>query len=65
MAEAVDDIELEELDREREAETNEEGETSFIDNRLETKAFLSLIHQTRSLRERIIHSYRVRDVTQV
>ena len=33
MAEAVDDIKLENLDREREAETNEEGETSFINDR--------------------------------
>ena len=33
MAEAVDDIELDNLDREREAETNEEGESSFIDDR--------------------------------
>ena len=32
MAEATDDIELENLDREREAETNEGGETSFIDD---------------------------------
>ena len=33
MAEAVDDIKLEDLDRERETETNEKGETSFIDDR--------------------------------
>ena len=33
MAEAVDDIELDNLDREREAENNEEGESSFIDDR--------------------------------
>lgn len=32
MAEVVDDIELEDLDREREAETNEQAETSFIDD---------------------------------
>ena len=33
MAEAVDDIELDNLDREQEAENNEEGESSFIDDR--------------------------------
>ena len=33
MTEAVDDIELDNLDREKESENNEEGESSFIDDR--------------------------------
>ena len=40
MAEAVDDIELDNLDHEREAENNEEEESSFIDNRPEDESIL-------------------------
>lgn len=40
MAETVDDIELEDLSSEREVQTNEEGETSFTDDRPEDESIL-------------------------